>query len=186
MKSSEIIEKARRLEVQRERLAAKDRARRVLGFLAAKGLLYCPGVDACGGVKLTIADCLWAGARVEPRILEVLPAAVMRFPRAFIDRDRMPADLVAVVAAIRRDLLEGPDFREMAYGALKHWADALLADRRGVPVNQKRRIKSFRLEPAAIKLLEVKAAQAGLSQTEYIEKLIRADSRSVDECSSQG
>ena len=55
------------------------RFRESMGFLVAKGFLKTNfPVPLLPNKRLRLEDVLWAGTHVEPRILEVLPAAVLR------------------------------------------------------------------------------------------------------------
>ena len=55
-----------------------------MGFLVAKGFLRMnQPIHLLPNQRLHIEDAIWAGQRLEPRILEVLPAAVSRLPRHF-------------------------------------------------------------------------------------------------------
>ena len=50
---------------------------------------------------LRVADVLWAG-EVEPRLLELLPALLVKKPGLFVDARELPDDLDAAVRALRR------------------------------------------------------------------------------------
>ena len=68
-------------------IAQQDKGRRldprylkVMGFLVAKGFLYInKKIHLNPNGHINLKDAIWAGRLVEPRILEVLPAAYERF-----------------------------------------------------------------------------------------------------------
>jgi len=72
----DFIKKIKKLAQQDEKRRLDPRYLKVMGFLAAKGFLYINKkilLNPNGHINLT--DAIWAGRFVEPRILEVLPAA---------------------------------------------------------------------------------------------------------------
>ncbi len=150
------------------------RTQRVLGFLVAKGLLVGEDIQHRGDVKLDIEDVLWVGAKVEPRVLEVLPAALIHFPRTFMRKAHIPNDLAEVIKAIRARKTQGPDFRGMRFRTMSKWANRGTTDKRTKPLAEIKVNKTFRLLPAAIEALKVEAHKAGLSETHYIEQLLLA------------
>jgi hypothetical protein len=55
-----------------------------MGFLVAKGFLYTnKKIPLNPNGHINLKDAIWAGRFVEPRILEVLPAAYERFIKHF-------------------------------------------------------------------------------------------------------
>lgn len=160
-----------------ERLAKhrKDpRFKKVMGFLKAKGLLDTNlQILATPSIRLNIQDALWAGKNIEPRILEVLPAAVLRFNKNWIELDNAPHDFHEVMKCIRQNSELGPDFEGLEYKKMKFWANAPLKDRRTKPVQEKRRSKIFRLRPESLLKLERLVKSRKFSdQTEALEAAI--------------
>ena len=148
------------------------RTQRVLGFFIAKGLLIGDDIPHHGDVKLNLNDVLWVGAHVEPRVLEVLPAAMIHFPRTFIQKAKAPSDLVEVVKAIKTRQEQGPDFRGMQFHTMSKWANRATADKRTKPLAKIKRNKTLRLSPEALLALEEGAKREGISQTQFIENLL--------------
>ena len=157
-----------------ERNYQDTRTQRVLGFLMAKGLLVGEDIPLRGDVKLDIEDVLWVGAKVEPRVLEVLPAALIHFPRTFMRKAHIPNDLAEVIEAIRARKTQGPDFRGMRFRTMSKWANRGTTDKRTKPLAEIKVNKTLRLLPAALEALEFGARKAGLSETHYIEQLLLA------------
>lgn len=146
----------------------------IFGFLAAKGLLLVEGVPLRPMAKLNIKDVLRVGQEIEPRVLEVLPAALLHFPRSFTNQKAIPEKLAQVIDLIRRGENTGPDLAGIKYKDMKQWANIPLKDSRIVPVDQKRIMKSIRLKKSTLKVLADKAASRGMNETEFIESLILA------------
>lgn len=147
-------------------------AQNVFGFLAAKGLLFVDGIDKKPSVKLDIAEVLRVGTEIEPRVLEVLPAALLHFPRTFLNWGALPTKVYDILEAIKRNLREGPDLGGIPFKDLKRWANLELKDKRVVPANKRRVMKSLRFSPEALKALKKKAEAAKMSETDFIESLI--------------
>ena len=95
---------------------------RVLGFFCAKRLLLSNVPPHWDGQPLTVSDVIKVGREIEPRVLAVLPAAIILYPESF--RGEMPADLAAVLDHIKRGVLHGPEFGGVKYEEMKRWADA--------------------------------------------------------------
>jgi hypothetical protein len=117
--------------------------------------------------RLAIADVLWAG-ELEPRLLELLPALVVKRPGMFEMTSELPEDLESVVAELRRGRVPGT-FREIPGSDLHRW---LL--RVGRPGKVPALLKSFRFTPEDLRLLEHLAQKLGLSQTDVIRRGLRA------------
>ena len=62
-----------------------------MGFLVAKGFLYTnKKIPLNPNQHINLNDAVWAGLFIEPRILEVLPAAYERFKKHFsVDSDKI-------------------------------------------------------------------------------------------------
>ncbi len=148
------------------------RTQRVFGFFIAKGLLVGQDVPRKGDAKLHLQDVLWVGHRVEPRVLEVLPAAMIHFPKTFLGKAQAPDDLVEVIRAIKRGDEQGPEFRGMRFRAMRKWANRATRDGRTKPLSKIKRNKTLRLSPEALHALETGAQQAGVSQTSFLEHLL--------------
>jgi hypothetical protein len=144
-----------------------------MGFLVAKGFLKTNlEVPLLPNKRLRIADAIWAGMNVEPRILEVLPAAVLRLAKHF-DLDRAKhKELAEVVEQLRKQEKNGTNFCGMPYEKIKQWADLPLRDKRMKPMTEKKIMKAFRLDPKALVRLKEKALEKNCSETEILESLL--------------
>lgn len=173
MTKEELLKK---IEAKAKKDARNRRDRRFLdtmGFLAAKGLLEANyALPRQPNRRLLLNDAIWAGQMVEPRILEVLPAAVLRLGAHFDFQAENQPELAAVLEALKKREPEGPDFFGMPYAKLKVWADFPLPDRRVKRVSEKKIPRTFRLRPEVIAMLKERAQEAGCSETELLERKI--------------
>lgn len=111
---------------------------------------------------------------MEPRILEVLPAAVLHLRAHFdFDAERFP-ELAVVLDALKKCAPEGPDLFGVPYAKMRVWANFPLPDRRVKLVSEKKVPRTFRLRPDVIAALKERAREAGCSETELLEKKILA------------
>jgi len=157
--------------------AKKRKDRRYLdtmSLLVSKGLLrtnmkILPRPNS----RISLDDAVWAGINVEPRILEVLPAAVLRLGRHFVFLPERHAGLLEVVACLRLGAVTGPDFMGISYKKLRIWADFPLKDGRVKTVSEKKIMRAYRLRPEIFRKLENMAKQRGCTETEVIENVIR-------------
>jgi len=141
-----------------------------LGFLVAKGFLRTnEPVPLLPNHRIRIDDAFWAGTTLEPRILEVLPAAILRLPKHFdLDRNRH-VELHAAVELLRRGETEGPPLWNIEFRKLVPWVSLPLRDRRLKPPAEKRIMKAFRLTPTAISRLQTFAEKLGCDATQALE-----------------
>ena len=109
------------------KLEISDKDKNVLGFVVAKGLLR-GDFSADYTEAFTVNDFLSTAEQVEPRVLAVLPAALIHFPEAFLDRDSLPELLNLIIKAILRDNEDGPDLFHVPFSELKRWANLTLKD----------------------------------------------------------
>lgn len=144
----------------------------VFGFLVAKGLLFAPNIPLKPLVKLNLKEVIRIGLEIEPRVIEVLPAALLHFPKSFTNLKYLPKKIKLVLDHIKEDKEEGPSLAGIKYEDMRRWANTPLKDSRVVPVNKKRIMKSIRLSPDTLRILKDKAKQAMVSETQYLEKLI--------------
>ena len=80
MNKRAFIKKITAIAQQDKRRRLDPRYLKVMGFLVAKGFLYInKNIHLNPNGHINVKDAIWAGGFVEPRILEVLPAAYERF-----------------------------------------------------------------------------------------------------------
>jgi hypothetical protein len=173
MNRATILQQIRKRARADERNRKDPRFLETLGFLVAKGLLKTNvPVRLRPNKRLRVDDAVWAGQHVEPRILEVLPAAILRLGRHFdLDPERHK-ELAEAVASLRAGETQGKEFRGVPYAKLKHWVDLPLPDRRIKTLRDKKVPKTFRLAPQTIERLALLAREKGISETAVIESLV--------------
>ncbi|MCB9707246.1 MAG: hypothetical protein H6714_00450 [Myxococcales bacterium] len=118
---NETLQKAARKTAK-----ALDRKRRdprfaqVIGKLVDMGLIEINFKSVSGyRGKINLEDTLWAG-QIEPRVLELLPALVLKRPGIFRGTLTLPPDLEKVISAIRHNETLVP-FRDVAPKDYMQW-----------------------------------------------------------------
>jgi|GEM_PF-652993 len=173
MNRDELLKKIK----QKARLDARNRLdprfRQTMGFLVAKGFLQTNfELQKLPNQRIRIEDAIWAGKNVEPRILEVLPAAVLRLEKHFDLNKEIHKELARVVTQLRDGVEAGDKFCEIPYQKLRAWVNISLRDGRTKIPGEKKIMKTFRLSPRAVEVLEQASRDSGLSVTEVLEKKI--------------
>ena len=117
----EQLQKRAQLALERLEAARRDpRFLRVIGGLVGLGVLETNYAVPVHQGPLDLAEALWAG-EYEPRVLELLPALLVRMPAAFTRTgEPPPVDLDAVVQALQRGAVP-PDFRGTPGAKLRAW-----------------------------------------------------------------
>lgn len=167
MRPADLQRRAKERFAQLEGCRANARYRRVMGRLIGAGLLTSNEALPTHPGPVSVRDALWAGM-VEPRILELLPALLVKRPSMFTHRDRLPEDLATVVGALRRNR-EPEDFRGIPGRDLLQWLPRV--GRRGKLPS---RLKSFRLQAADVELLDRLSGELQISQTAVLRRGLRA------------
>jgi hypothetical protein len=146
-----------------------------MALLLAKGLLYTnQKIRPDGRARVDVADAVWAGTEVEPRIIEVLPAAILRFPKNFYNLEALPEALQKIVGQIKGGET-GEDYEGLKFKDMARWAAVPLKDKRGKPVQEKRVPKLFNLKPETVKALREFVARGEFTDmTEAIDELVAA------------
>lgn len=155
-----IISQARERAAEVERARQSARFRRVVGRLYAAKLLLGTDPYEPHDNPLKVKDCLWAGT-IEPRILELLPALLLKRPSLFADPRDLPEDLRAILRDIRRGHAVA-DFRGIPARGYLAWVPRI-----GARGKQPSLLKSFRFQPDDIERLLI-LKRHGLSETAAI------------------
>ena len=95
----------------------------VFAFLQGIRLLRSNDGVAKPDVKVRVTDAIRAGLELEPRVIEVLPAALIHYPESFTDKDKIPDKLANVIDSILAGKEEGLELAGIPYSAMKRWAD---------------------------------------------------------------
>lgn len=174
MNNKNLIDQIKKAALQDDKKRKDIRYKIAMAFLVKKGFLK-TNIDFAKHyqARVRIKDMIWAGQNVEPRILEVLPAAILRLPKAFIFEDiKKILNLDQVLNDLREHKEEGHDFLNMPYKKIKVWMNIALNDRRTKTDDNKKVMKTFRLSPQAIVDIDLLKKRNGLSEAAMIEKLI--------------
>ncbi|MFH1018185.1 MAG: hypothetical protein V1798_08405 [Pseudomonadota bacterium] len=144
--------------------------------MIAKGLLRAEDIPPLPNAKFNVRDVLWVAEHVEPRVLEVFPAAYLHFPRAFLRHKDLPPDLVRIIQTVKRQQPNVADYRGIRVRDMIRWANRVLPDRRTRPTRAIRRNKTLRLRPEVIAHLSSLAVRTGKTETRVVEELILGES----------
>jgi hypothetical protein len=106
------------------------RAKNTLGFLINKGLLWTnQPIEAYVG-KINILDAIWTAENIEPRVYEVLPAALIHFPKTFIGLKNLPEELFLITKAIKAGKTpEKEEWNGIKTKNMAKWANNPLKDK---------------------------------------------------------
>jgi hypothetical protein len=168
--NKDIIDKIKQAAKRDVKKRRDPRYLQTMTFLTRKGLLKTNQNFDVHRPRIDANDAVWAGVHVEPRIIEVLPAAILHFPKTFTGLDALPKTLIEILYLIQEDATEGPDFHGIEFNKMKFWANIQLKDKRTKPNQEKRQPRTFRLRPEILKKLEllVKSGKY-LNQTHALE-----------------
>lgn len=156
----ELRRKAIRKHKRISRLRRDVRYRAAIGaFVHAKLLTTNVDVEPEKG-PVALKDVLWAG-RVEPRLLELLPAVMIKKP-SLIEHATIPRDLEVVLEQLRRNEVP-PDFRGIPGEKLLEWVPRV-----GHKGKLPTQLKAFRFRKEDVDLLEELAAGRGLTEADVV------------------
>lgn len=173
MNREKVIEKIKERSRRNRRLRRDPRFRETIGFLVRKGFLATnERVQMVGNRRIRLRDAIWAGQKVEPRILEVLPAAFARLPGRFEADPKDAKRLEFVVRCLVEGHLEGPDFLGVPYAKFRIWYMLPLRDQRTKIPAERKVTRTFRLRPEVLKRLGEVAKERNTNLTESLEQLI--------------
>jgi hypothetical protein len=173
MKKEDLIKRIRESAKHTKKLREDPRYKQVMGFLVQMGFLNTnQKLQAIGHRKIPVRDAIWAGKNIEPRILEVLPAAFARLERRFDGTPEELRPLKLLSHYVRDGKVDGPDFEGVPYKLLKPWYSLPLSDKRTKTPDEKKLACTFRLKPKVVKRLEELAASRKSNRTEVLENLI--------------
>ncbi len=167
MNVEELRKRARARNAILRRRKRDPRFISVVGRLVHAGLLVANYAVEPNREPLAVADALWAG-EVEPRIVELLPALLVKCPALFAAEQPLPGDLAAVVSELRRDRIPS-DFRGISGTTVHRWLSRV--GRKGKVPSL---LKSFRLTPEDQRLLQRLKETLDVSETEVIRRGLRA------------
>jgi hypothetical protein len=145
---------------------------KIIGFFKSKDLLFVENITPYPRAKLWAEEIIWVAENIEPRVWEVLPAALSNYPKAFIDSNKLPQEILQLATAIKNNIPVDIKFKWINYQNAKRWADIEIKDKRVKIARERKRAKTFRLSPKALKALSVCASKMKISETEVLERLL--------------
>ena len=171
MNKKEFLKKIKQQAKKDANYRKDQRYLKVMGFLVAKGFLYTnQNITMLPNARIDIDDAIWAGQKVEPRILEVLPAAVIRLKNHFNYNPDAHEELYKIINALNKNL--PGNFFGIDIDKIKPWLNIKLKDGRTKKMTDKKVTKTFRLHPnTVLKLAEMKK-NLGQSEAAIIENLV--------------
>jgi len=161
-----LVERAQARHAKIQRLRRDPRYRRVLGRFVAAGLLATNDQALPHRSAIRVADALWAG-EIEPRILELLPALLLKKPSLFVDRTELPDDLAQVVRSLRRAEVPS-DFRGIPGADLARWLPRL--GRSGTVPS---RLRCFRFSAEESRLLSQLSRELKTTEVAVLRRALR-------------
>jgi len=181
LNNSALIRKICILAQQDKKRRQDPRYLKIMGFLVAKGFLYTnEKIPLNPNAYINLKDALWAGSLVEPRILEVLPAAYERFKKHFSGDADIIAKFEHVIKRIRQKDNQPIEFYGISIEKISPWFFIQLNDRRSKSIDKRKVSKTFRFKPETVEILKNLKEQTGQSESEILEKLI-AEKNQFDE-----
>ena len=165
--TAEVQARAKKRARRNARRRADSRFRRVLGRYVAAGLLQTSEDIEPHRERVRVEDVLWAG-EVEPRLLELLPALLIKKPGMFVDPRQLAADLEEAVRALRHNR-EPETFRGIQGATLLKWLP-LVGHKRKLPSE----LKTFRMQRDDLELLLRLQRELGGSQTSIVRRALWA------------
>lgn len=173
MKKESLIRKITIAAKRDQKRRQDQRYLETMGFLVAKGFLRTnQEVVLLPNKRVAIADAVWAGMNVEPRILEVLPAAVLRLPRHFDLNVTIHPELFATLERLKKGEEGGVPLWGVPYDKIKAWVKLSLPDGRVKDFGEKKISKTFRLKPDVARKLKEFAKRLGCTETEVVERAV--------------
>ena len=173
MNKKALIEKINKLARQDNKCRLDPRYLKIMGFLVAKGFLYTnKKIPLNPNEHINLKDAIWAGRFVEPRILEVLPAAYERFKKHFSGDADIIEKLEQIIDAIKQKNSHKIEFYGISIEKIMPWFFIRLRDKRSKSLDKRKVSKTFRFKPETVNSLKSLKEQSGRSETEILEKLI--------------
>ena len=121
---------------------------------------------------INLKDAIWAGRFVEPRILEVLPAAYERFKRHFSGDAETVEKLEQIIDRIKQKSDHKTEFYGISIEKIRPWFFIRLRDGRSKSLDERKVSKTFRFKPETVDILKKLKDQTGQSETAILENLI--------------
>lgn len=172
MNDVKLIKTAGLKSLKLKELRQDPRYGEVIGAFKAEGLLEAPGLVARKR-KCRLEDVLWVGENIEPRLLELLPAVLLKRP-GIVFYSQMDGDLKSALQKIR-SRNSNFQYKGIAGDKIMQWVP--LVGRKGKWPAQ---TKIFRLDQKYWNALEHIANQQKKSEAEVLRNAIKAYAASAN------
>lgn len=170
MNKIDFLKQAKRQVAILKRNKRDPRYIRTIAFLVGKGFLHANReLPKTPNIRINIEDAIWAGKNVEPRILEVLPAAVMRLEKHFDYNPEVHVELKKIIEKLKENTVG--DFFGIPTEKIRPWLNIRLKDKRIKSLGEKKVIKTFRLSPVTIERIKDLKRTMKISEADLLEKL---------------
>lgn len=173
MKNTKLIQSIQKSALIDEKNRTDLRYLKTMAFLTHKGFLKSDlDFEKNYFTKIKYADAVWSGKNVEPRILEVLPAAIARLPKSFIFRNNEFLNLTLLISELKKSIQSDILFHDIPFNKLKIWMNLKLTDQRTKTIKNKKITKTFRLNTESIAKLKSESLKRHITETEIVENLL--------------
>lgn len=163
-RQKQIIELAKKKAAKLKKLRADPRYLKVLGCLKKEGLIDAPVPK--NHTKQLVEDFFWVGRNIEPRVLELLPAFVLKRPGIFLIKE-YPQQLLEAVNKLRRGD-SSLEFEGIPLRRCEQWLPHV--GRKGKIPSA---MKSFRFRKEDINLLRELSEKLGTPETEVLRRALK-------------
>lgn len=175
MNKAEFLKQAKRAAAILKRNKRDPRYIKTIGLLVTKGFLYANReILRMPNVRVNVEDAIWAGKNVEPRILEVLPAAVIRMENRFNYNPDKHVELKKAIELLEQG--EDGEFFDIPLEKIRPWLNIRLKDGRVKAFDKKKVMKTFRFSPETIERINALKEVMNASETEILEQLVANNS----------
>jgi len=165
MNPNDIIKKAKARAKKYEILKRDPRTQKVLGKFKHEGWLIAPHIRA-NHCRIFLKDALWVGELIEPRVLELLPAIIIKCPKTFYNTD-LPDDLNTVIRNLKKGNLDDK-FRGIPLRDCYQWIKRI-----GQTGKYPSVLKTYRFSKEDLELLKSLAQKRQSSEIQVIRDALR-------------
>ena len=157
-----LIARAKEKDLLLTKNRKSTRYKKILGRLVAMNLLRTTDEFIHNLEKMKLSDLLWAG-KIEPRILELIPAIAVKKPSVIAGLENAPPDLKTVISEIK-SANPVSKFRHVAPRDYLQWLGSV-----GQRNKNPTKLKSFRFQQEDLALLNSFKLK-GMSEIEAVRK----------------
>ena len=164
IKKKDIIALAKKRAKRLKQLRKDPRYSKVIGRLRKEGL-----IDANvpkNNRKFYLEEALWVGENIEPRVIELLPAIVLKKPSLFVIKD-FPQPLAEAANKLKRGANK-LEYRGIPLRRCEQWIP--FVGRKGKLPSA---MKSFRFQKEDLDLLRELSSKFSESETKVIRKALQ-------------